>query len=51
MNNKKLPMRNGVGVIILNKNNQVFVAKRNFLNFFGILNHIKKNYKKIQKEI
>ena len=28
MNNKKLPMRNGVGVIILNKNNQVFVAKR-----------------------
>ena len=28
MNDKKLPMRNGVGVIILNKNNQVFVAKR-----------------------
>ena len=28
MNNKKLPMRNGVGVIILNKKNQVFVAKR-----------------------
>ena len=28
MNNKKLPLRNGVGVIILNKNNQVFVAKR-----------------------
>ena len=28
MNNKKLPMRDGVGVIILNKNNQVFVAKR-----------------------
>ena len=28
MNNKKLPMRNGVGVIILNQNNQVFVAKR-----------------------
>ncbi len=28
MNNKKLPMRNGVGVIILNKNNRVFVAKR-----------------------
>ena len=28
MNYKKLPMRDGVGVIILNKNNQVFVAKR-----------------------
>ena len=25
----------------------IFVAKRNFLNFFGTLNHIKKNYKKI----
>ena len=29
----------------------IFVAKRNFLNFFGTLNHIKKNYKKIQKDI
>ena len=29
----------------------IFVAKRNFLNFFGVLNHIKKNYKKIQKDI
>ena len=28
MSKKKLPMRDGVGVIILNKNNQVFVAKR-----------------------
>ena len=27
----------------------IFIAKRNFLSFFGILNHIKKNYKKIQK--
>ena len=26
-------------------------VKRNFLNFFGILNHIKKNYKKIQKDL
>jgi len=25
---KNLPLRNGVGVILLNKNNQVFVAKR-----------------------
>ena len=29
----------------------IFVAKRNFLNFFGILNNIKKNYKKIQKDM
>ena len=29
----------------------IFIAKRNFLNFFGILNHIKKNYKKIQKDM
>ena len=29
----------------------IFVAKRNFLNFFGTLNYIKKNYKKIQKEM
>ncbi len=29
----------------------IFIAKRNFLNFFGILNHIKKDSKKIQKEM
>ena len=29
----------------------IFVAKRNFLNFFGTLNHIKKSYKKIQKDM
>ena len=29
----------------------IFVAKRNFLNFFGTLNQIKKNYKKIQKDL
>ena len=28
MNEKKLPMRIGVGIIILNKDNQVFVGKR-----------------------
>ena len=28
MNNKKLPMRDGVGVIILNNENKVFVGKR-----------------------
>ena len=28
MNSSKLPMRIGVGIIVLNKNNQVFVGKR-----------------------
>ena len=28
MNKQKLPMRNGVGIIVLNKNNLVFVGKR-----------------------
>ena len=28
MNNKKLPLRIGVGIIILNKDNEVFVGKR-----------------------
>ena len=28
MNNKELPMRNGVGVIILNDKNKIFVGKR-----------------------
>ena len=29
----------------------IFVSKRNFINFFATLNGIKKNYKKIQKEL
>ena len=29
----------------------IFVSKRNFINFFGTLNHIKKNYKRIQKDM
>ena len=29
----------------------IFVARRNFINFFGTLNNIKKNYKKIQKDM
>lgn len=29
----------------------IFVSKRNFVNFLGTLNHIKKNYKKIQNEM
>ena len=29
----------------------IFVSKRNFSNLLGMLNHIKKNYKKIQNEM
>ena len=29
----------------------IFVAKRNYIHFFGTLNNIKKNYKKIQKDM
>ena len=29
----------------------IFTTQRNFLNFFGTLNYIKKNYKKIQKDM
>ena len=29
----------------------IFVAKRNYINFFGTLNNIKKNYKRIQKDM
>ena len=36
---------------VIGKKKGVFVSKRNFINFLGTLNHIKKNYKKIQKEI
>ena len=36
---------------VIGKKKGIFVAKRNYLNFFGVLNYIKKNYKKIQKEI
>jgi len=36
---------------IIGNKKGIFVSKRNFINFFGILNNIKKNYKKIQKEM
>ena len=29
----------------------IFVSRRNFISFFGTLNNIKKNYKKIQKDM
>ena len=34
---------------IIGNKKGIFVSKRNFINFFGTLNSIKKNYKKIQK--
>ena len=36
---------------IIGNKKGIFVARRNFLSFFEILNHIQKNYKKIQKEM
>jgi hypothetical protein len=36
---------------IIGNKKGIFVAKRNYINFFGILNNIKKNYKKIQKDM
>jgi len=29
----------------------IFIAKRNFINFFGTLNNVKKNFKRIQKDM
>ena len=36
---------------VIGKKKGVFVSKRNFINLLGTLNSIKKNYKKIQKEM
>ena len=36
---------------IIGNKKGIFVARRNFLSFFEILNHIQKNYKTIQKEM
>ena len=36
---------------VIGKKKGVFVSKRNFSNLLGTLNHIRKNYKKIQKEM
>ena len=36
---------------VIGKKKGVFVSKRNFINLLGTLNQIKKNYKKIQKEM
>tara|TARA_B100000579_G_C22764204_1_gene820546 strand:+ start:325 stop:1344 length:1020 start_codon:yes stop_codon:yes gene_type:complete len=36
---------------VIGKKKGIFVSKRNFSNLLGTLNNIKKNYKKIQKEM
>ena len=36
---------------VINNYKGIFVSKRNFINLLGTLNYIKKNYKKIQKEM
>ena len=36
---------------IIGNKKGIFVSKRNFINFLGTLNNIKKNYKKIQKDM
>ena len=36
---------------IIGSKKGIFVSKRNYINFFGTLNNIKKNYKKIQNDM
>ena len=36
---------------VIGEKKGIFVSKRNFINFLGTLNNIKKNYKKIQKDM
>ena len=36
---------------VIGEKKGIFVSKRNFLSLLGTLNHIKKNYKKIQKDM
>ena len=36
---------------VIGEKKGIFVSKRNFVNLLGTLNHIKKNYKKIQNEM
>jgi len=36
---------------VIGEKKGIFVSRRNFISFFGILNSIKKNYKKIQKDL
>ena len=36
---------------VIGEKKGIFVSRRNFINFFGTLNNIKKSYKKIQKDM
>jgi glycosyltransferase involved in cell wall biosynthesis len=36
---------------VIGEKRGIFVSRRNFISLFGILNNIKKNYKKIQKDM
>jgi glycosyltransferase involved in cell wall biosynthesis len=36
---------------VIGEKKGIFVSRRNFISFFGTLNNIKKNYKKIQKDM
>ena len=36
---------------VIGEKKGIFVSKRNFTSFLGTLNHIKKNYKKIQNDM
>ena len=36
---------------VIGEKKGIFVSRRNFISFFGTLNSIKKNYKKIQKDL
>ena len=49
LKNENLKMLSSV--LFKNATAALLVTKRNFINFFGTLNHIKKNYKRIQKDM
>ena len=36
---------------VIGEKKGIFVSRRNFISLFGTLNNIKKNYKKIQKDM
>ena len=36
---------------VIGEKKGIFVSRRNFISLFGVLNNIKKNYKKIQKDM
>ena len=36
---------------VIGEKKGIFVSRRNFISLFGVLNNIKKSYKKIQKDM